>query len=158
MKKQWSFLVSLTLITLLISACDPARVYDKSFAVEGASWDRDTVFHFEVLVDDSLAINDFFISIRNNTDYQYSNIYLFMTTDFPNGHSSRDTIECILADIDGKWLGNGSGKIKDNLIMLQQALRFPLKGIYSFHLEQAMRDEQLEGIEDIGLRIEKSSY
>ena len=42
--------------------------------------------------------------------------------------------------------------------MLQQALRFPLKGIYSFHLEQAMRDEQLEGIEDIGLRIEKSSY
>jgi gliding motility-associated lipoprotein GldH len=115
----------------------------------------DSVLVYDVAVEDSLSLNKLFINIRNNTDYPYSNLYLFVTTEFPNGHITRDTIECILADKDGRWLGSGSGRIKDNKIMLQQGLRFPLTGTYTIHLEQAMRNESLKGIEDIGFSIEE---
>lgn len=156
MKKHSAILNISMFVVLLITACDPARLYDQSFAIKGAEWNRDSVYHYSVEIDDSLRLNNFFISIRNNTDYRYSNLYLFVTTVFPNGHSTTDTIECILADKDGRWLGSGSGRIRDNLIMLQPNLRFPIAGSYHFYLEQAMRDSVLVGIEDIGLRIEES--
>jgi gliding motility-associated lipoprotein GldH len=156
MKKQSVIPYLPLLLILVINACDPARIYDHSQSIAGKGWHRDSVVNYTVNIDDSLQLTNFFISIRNNTDYPYSNIYLFVTTAFPNGHSTTDTIECILADRDGRWLGTGSGRIRDNLIMLQPNLRFPIAGEYRFYLEQAMRDTVLAGIEDIGLRIEKS--
>ncbi len=55
----------------------------------------------------------------------------------------------------GKWLGKGFGKIRDNQILLNSGLRFPMKSIYLFEIGQAMRTEILKGVEDIGIRIEK---
>jgi gliding motility-associated lipoprotein GldH len=156
MKKQQAVWFISLLFILAMTACDQGRIYDETYAIGGDGWDRDSIFHYEVEITDSLQVSNFFISIRNNTDYSYSNIYLFLTTEFPNGHATTDTIECILADKTGRWLGNGSGRIKDNLIMLQHSLRFPLTGSYHFYLEQGMRDACLSGIEDIGLRIENS--
>ena len=157
MKKQKTVWFISLLFILALTACDPGRIYDQSHTIGEGGWNRDSVCHYEVLINDSLQLSNFYVSIRNNTDYPYSNLYLFVTTEFPNGHSTTDTIECILADKNGRWLGNGSGRIKDNLIMIQQAMRFPLTGNYHFYLEQGMRDARLTGIEDIGLRIEKSN-
>jgi gliding motility-associated lipoprotein GldH len=78
-----------------------------------------------------------------------------MRTDFPNGEAARDTMEFVLQDNDGKWKGSGAGTIRDNSILFKQNLRFPLKGEYKFTLEQAMRETDLKGISEIGLRIEK---
>ena len=156
MKKQKTIWLISLLSIMVITGCDSGRIYDQSYTLGEDGWHRDSVCHYEILIEDSLQLNDFYISLRNNTDYQYSNLYLFVTTEFPNGHSTTDTIECILADKNGQWMGDGSGRIKDNLIMLQQALRFPLTGEYHFYLEQGMRDVRLSGIEDIGLRIERN--
>jgi gliding motility-associated lipoprotein GldH len=156
MNKLKSIILLTALLMLILVGCDPGRIYDQSYAVQGKSWDRDSTFHYTVSIDDSIQLHDFYISIRNNTDYPYSNIYFFFTTEFPNGHITTDTIECILADKDGRWLGNGSGAIKDNLILLQRGLRFPITGDYHFFIEQAMRDKKLSGIEDVGLRVEIS--
>jgi len=52
-------------------------------------------------------------------------------------------------------VGKGTGKIRDNRILLKEHLRFPSRGDYTFEIEQAMRDISLKGIEDIGIRIEK---
>lgn len=157
MRKQRVTWLMFIFISMALAACDPGRIYDTSYPIDNAEWHRDSVLHYVVDINDSLAISDFYISIRNNTDYPYRNIYLFVTTVFPNGHSAKDTIECILADKNGKWIGSGSGKIRDNLIMLQSSLRFPLRGTYQFYLEQAMRNKKLKGIEDVGIRIEKSN-
>jgi len=69
---------------------------------------------------------------------------------------SIDTIECLLADDSGKWLGKERGKMVDNRILFRRGIRFKLSGNYSFEFEQAMRDTDLNGIEDFGIRIEKS--
>ena len=72
-------------------------------------------------------------------------------------HVTRDTIEFILADQTGRWLGKGWGNLKENDILLKSNLTFPLSGDYSFLVQHAMRKDTLHGISNIGLRIEKSN-
>ena len=150
-----SFLLISFLIILFFSSCDSNRVFDENFSFENANWDRYKTVSFKIEILDTISQNQFFINIRNTTDYKYSNLYLFITTQLPDGNISKDTIECILADINGKWLGNGLGSLKENNILLKNDLVFPEKGTYIFEFEQAMRVEILQGIADIGIRIEK---
>ena len=156
MRRLRAIYLIIIFLSASLASCNSGIVYHEYITINEASWHRDSLLHYEVTIDDSLAVNNFFINIRNNNDYPYSNLYLFVTTQFPNGHTTTDTIECILAGKDGRWLGSGSGRIKENKIMLQQALRFPITGQYHFYLEQGMREEKLQGIEDIGFSIEAS--
>ena len=151
------FLLISFLIILFLSSCDLNRVFDENYSFENANWDRNKIVSFKIEISDTISQNQFFINIRNTTDYKYSNLYLFITTQLPDGNISKDTIECILADINGKWLGNGLSKLKENNILLKNDLVFPEKGSYIFEFEQAMRVEILRGIADIGIRIEKNN-
>jgi len=81
---------------------------------------------------------------------------LFIKTVFPNGKFSNDTLECVLADEKGKWLGTGLGDIYDNQIPFKRNVRFPMAGTYRFEIEQGMRTETVPLIMDVGLRIEKA--
>lgn len=80
---------------------------------------------------------------------------MFFHTTFPGGYATSDTLQILLAESSGKWIGSGMGKIKECRVMLQDRIRFPESGTYSFCIEQAMRTQTLKGIEDIGIRIEK---
>lgn len=138
---------------LLLGACDKKRFYEKNFPIKNEVWNVNDKPIFEVKVEDTLQLFNFYINLRNNSSYEYSNIYLFLNTYFPNGEKSRDTIECVLADARGHWLGKGT-EIIEHQILFKRGVRFPMSGIYRFEFEQAMRKDDLEDILDIGLRIE----
>ena len=111
---------------------------------------------FDVEVSDTISLFNFYINIRNTTDYNFSNIYLFLKTNYPNGMFSVDTIEIFLADLQGNWLGKGFGKYKDQQILFRKRGHFPLSGKYRFSFEQAMRNQELIGINTVGIRIERT--
>lgn len=81
---------------------------------------------------------------------------MFLHTTFPDGNQTHDTIELILAYPDGRWIGKGTSSMRDNKILLNDNLCFPLKGNYHFEIEQAMREPVLEGITDVGICFEKT--
>jgi gliding motility-associated lipoprotein GldH len=147
--------VVLSLIAVFLSSCDPNRIFDENKPIPNAFWEMAFRPEFFVPVEDTATSYRFYINVRNTNDYRFSNLYLFLKTKFPNGNIPQDTIECILADKDGHWLGRRSGKIIEHQIVLNPSLRFPLIGPYLFEIEQAMR-EPLPGVTDIGIRIEKS--
>lgn len=151
--KHILFLFSL----LIFSSCDHNRVYEENKEISDMVWNADEKISFEVDVTDTIYGNNFYVNIRNADNYGYSNIYLFVNTKFPDGKIAKDTLECILADENGKWLGSGAGDIWDNRILFKKNVRFPMKGKYIFTYEQAMRVADLPMIMDVGLRIEKSS-
>lgn len=145
-----------TLIFLIsLYSCDPKRVYEKNVKISDAIWNKDEKPEFEINIGDTVFPHNFYVNIRNAEGYPYSNIYIFITTIFPNQKFSRDTLECILADERGAWLGNGLGDIYDNQILFKRGVRFPASGKYKFTMEQAMRTDALPMIMDVGLRIEK---
>ena len=149
------YLSFILLSILIITACDSNRVYDNSYCIPDQKWNKDSLLLFEVKIIDTISLHNFYLNIRHNTDYPYSNIFFFVNTSFPNGSAGRDTIEIILADKRGNWTGTGTGRMRDNQVLLRKNLRFPLTGIYSFSIEQAMRKDNLPGLEDLGIRIEK---
>ncbi|MCK9617373.1 MAG: gliding motility lipoprotein GldH [Lentimicrobiaceae bacterium] len=154
MKKKL-FFISFSCV-LLLFACTPKPLLDKTANVDEKGWKPDAALQFSVEVTDLTALHNFYVTIRNTTDYKYSNIYLFIQTQFPNQKFSKDTVECLLANANGKWKGKGWGKIKDNRFLVKQDFRFPVKGIYTFYIRQAMRDKELVGIKNLGINIENN--
>lgn len=143
-------------ISCIFLSCDKNRVFEENKEIPDNVWNANNKLKFEVNITDTISKHNFYINIRNADSYPYSNLFLFVTTKFPNEKMSRDTVECKLADETGHWLGEGLGDLWDNKILFKQGVRFPLAGKYQFEFEQAMRVENLPLIVDAGLRIEKA--
>lgn len=145
----------LLILTLLgvFGACHSNRVYEEFVRVPDP-WNNEKVLHFNVNITDTAKAQDVYLSVRNTGKYGFSNLYLFVTAHSPNGTSVRDTIELVLADAHGKWLGKGAASVFTLYHPYRKNIRFPLRGIYTFDIEQAMWVSDLSNITDIGLMIE----
>jgi gliding motility-associated lipoprotein GldH len=141
---------------LFLTACDSNRVYEENTELPEHEWTVRNKLSFNFFINDTLTPHNFYFNVRNADDYAYSNIFVFMNTKFPNGKMKRDTIEFVLADESGRWLGKGQGDLLDNQLLYMKAKRFPLKGKYTIEVEQAMRRQSLPGIYNAGIRIEKA--
>ena len=130
-------------------------IFDESVIIQNASWDNQELPYFDVKVEDTLSAYNFYLNIRHLENYRYSNFYMFLHTTFPNGSQTHDTVEIVLAYPDGRWVGSGTGSMRNNNILLNDNLYFPLKGNYRFEIEQAMREPVLEGVTDVGICFEK---
>jgi gliding motility-associated lipoprotein GldH len=148
------YIIAVFIITL--AACSNNNFYMETVKIPENGWYKDQAASFDVTVEDTLVDYDFYLIIRNNNQYRYSNLFVFLNTVLPNGNKTRDTIELVLADNYGKWLGKGWGAVKENKLLLKKSLRFPLKGEYNFFVQQAMRVDTLKGITDVGLQLTKS--
>jgi gliding motility-associated lipoprotein GldH len=154
LRNKLNIFILLLPLTLLFSCVDE-RFYEQNKAIPNGTWHKDEPKEFEVDIQDTSALYDFYINVRNSGAYQFANLFLFINTHFPDGGMARDTVELFLADPSGRWLGDGSGDIYDSRFLFRQGVDFPQQGLYRFEFIQAMRKEELEEIMDIGLRIEK---
>jgi gliding motility-associated lipoprotein GldH len=154
LNRNLSFLYLVFLVISLVS-CDSKRFYEENKSIENGVWLNTNFPTFKVNITDTLARYNLYLNVRNDGTYPYSNVYFFIHTVLPNGRAATDTVECQLADPDGKWRGSGLGSLKFNRFLFQRMMAFPRKGSYRFELEQAMRVKELKGIRDVGIRIEK---
>lgn len=150
---KWFFLI--LAVAFLLASCDRSVVFEGHQALQASGWASDEKLHFEVSIDDTTSLHNMYVDVRNTTDYGFSNLYLFLNIEFPDGTLLRDTLECTLAEKDGRWTGKGFGKIRSNRFLFRTDVWFPVTGEYFFSIEQAMRTDLLEGISDVGLRIER---
>ena len=150
-------ILGLFLVAILITSCDSNKVFEEYIEVENANWDNANIASFEFEAVDTVTAHNLYINVRNTGAYSYSNLYLFVTMQGPNGGLLKDTVNCILADNRGKWKGSGVGDLWDLRIPYVGGFKFAQSGNYVVTLEQGMRVESgLEGITDIGLRVEKA--
>ena len=145
------------LAALTLTACDGTVYYDQSQSIDEHGWLPDEVSTFRIDVDDTTHAFDLMVEVRNTIDYPYSNLFLFVDTRFPDGSTSRDTIECPLADAAGHWYGRRTGRYVDSRYRLRAgSVRFAEPGMYLFGISNGMRDSAIAGIKDIGMRMEYS--
>jgi gliding motility-associated lipoprotein GldH len=149
-----SFIFILTFLFLL-SSCNSKIVYTNSQAMTEETWKLMDITAFKVPITDTLNSNNVFFTIRNSSSYPFRNIYLFVTTISPDGKKITDTLQYNLADEKGKWYGKGFGDIHELNLPYKSNVYFPLKGTYEFKIQHGMRVENLKGVYDFGLRIEK---
>lgn len=141
-------------VTTLLSCGEPP-FYEETRTLESHSWPADEELTFTFDIQDTQTAFDFLVNLRHSEAYPYSNLYLFMQLDFPNGKKSIDTLECVLADERGKWNGKTPGSLVDHRIIVNGRRIFPLKGEYTVHIKQAMRQDPLPEIYDVGFALKK---
>lgn len=140
----------------LVSGCDPNRVFEDNTDLADFNWERKNKISFEVDIQDTTSLHNLYVNVRHASHYQYANLFVFITIQFPNGKLAKDTLECRLADETGQWKGEGMGDIWDNQILWKPNTKFPIPGKYIFEYEHAMREEQVQFVMDVGLRVEKA--
>lgn len=152
---NWTRLLWL-LVILVFTSCDSTVIYEQNQAIDNATWKASEKVQFEFEMKDTTTLHNFYINLRNGENYPFSNIYVFVEMEFPNGKKSIDTVECYLADPTGKWIGSGTGSIYDNRFLYQHGKQFPLSGRYKVNIQQGMRVEELTGIYDVGFRVART--
>ncbi|WP_303316493.1 gliding motility lipoprotein GldH [Flavivirga abyssicola] len=146
---------------LAFVSCDSNRVFDTYKSVPN-KWHKDSIISFKVTPPDSTNAYNLFVNLRNTNAYRYNNLFLIVEMSFPHGKTIKDTLEYRMADPSGKLLGIGLTDIKENKLWYKEQVVFKEKGDYTVNIQHAMRENgkvngviELEGITDIGFRIEK---
>ncbi|WP_034060552.1 gliding motility lipoprotein GldH [Lacinutrix jangbogonensis] len=150
------------LLCLFVMSCDSKSVFDDYQTVPEV-WNKDKTISFKVSPPDSTKAYDLFVNLRNTTAYKYSNLFLIVEMNFPHGKSIVDTLEYKMAKPTGEFLGTGLSSVKDNKLWYKEGVVFGETGEYTVNIKHAMRENgevngiaNLEGITDIGFRIEKT--
>ncbi|OUR93863.1 gliding motility lipoprotein GldH [Flavobacteriales bacterium 34_180_T64] len=161
-KSSWILLI----IGIVFSSCDSNQVFDEYKSVPN-QWHKDSLISFDVTAPDSLNSYNLFVNLRNNNDYKYNNLFLIVEMNYPNGKIVTDTLEYVMAAPDGTLLGTGFTDVKENKLWYRghnTPFLFNENGAYKINIQHAMREngkvegiENLEGITDIGFRIEQSN-
>ncbi len=143
------------LLSTLFFSCNRNVVFSEYKKLPEEGWRTENKLTYDVTIDDNSKYHNVFLTVRHADAYPYSNLYVFLTTTYPDGKTSLDTLECVLANQKGEWQGDGAGDLWDNKIPLKQNVKFPQNGIYHFTFEQGMRTNPLPLILDFGMVIEK---
>jgi gliding motility-associated lipoprotein GldH len=140
------------LLAAMCTACTGHDTFCRFHSIGESIWHKDSVICFEVAVHDTLSAHNVSLELRTDDQYPYKNLWLFISLRKPSGEIRRDTLECQLADDNGKWYGTGISLHKLT-VPYDTGLVYPQAGIYTYTIAHAMRNDRLPGISEVGLRI-----
>ena len=156
--------VILGIVGLIVVGCDSKQVYS-TYQTVPSKWHKDSVKTFKLIPPDTIKPYNLFITLRNTSEYKYNNLFVIAELNYPNGKVIKDTLEYRMAAPNGELLGEGFSDVKENKLWYkgyESPFVFNESGEYVFKVQHAMRqngniagDEFLEGITDIGFRVEK---
>jgi len=153
----FQFSLLLMLIVFLIS-CDKKAVVEDYQSLRHAEWNQDTALVFDINIPDPKKLYDLSFTVRNEGNYAYSNLWIFVTITPPSGKDLVDTVELTLSKPSGEWLGSGLGDLYDRKYPYKKTIFFPEIGKYTISVKQGMRTKSgiLAGIHDFGIVLEKA--
>lgn len=147
-------LISCMMFCIAFVSCNKNVVFSEYTKIPEEGWKSENKLTYTVDITDNKPYHNVFLTVRHADSYPFSNLFVFLTTTYPNGKISVDTLECVLANKKGEWQGDGAGDLWDNKIPLKQNLIFPQTGKYIFTFEQGMRQNPVPLILDFGMVIE----
>ncbi len=150
------FLVS---CAMLLVSCTNIDLYEKTATIPKHSWKSQFKPSFTFTIKDTSASYQVFLTFRHDDRYNYNNIYIKLHTRQPGRDSMQAaTYDLMLGNNEKGWIGSGMDDIYEHRIALtspRQAFYFRKPGDYTFMIEQIMREDPLEHVMNVGLRLEK---
>lgn len=152
-RNSWSLIL---FGSLIFFSCDTKLTYETFRKVDETAWNYHNVQQFIIPIqeEENLRMS---IALRNTAAYQKANIWLFLTLQSPSGKEQRDTLNCLLADDYGYWLGSGFSGLYLTEHPISEVTRFNEKGDWKLTITHGMRDDNIKGIKEVGVLLRKEN-
>ncbi len=143
-------------LLLLIVSCQTIDVFEKNVTIPGAEWSSSFKPEISFEISDTTSSYNIYVVIRHLNAYRYNNIWMNLYTQVPGDTLRKQRLDLRLATDDKGWLGSGMDDIFEQRILITNTpLRLEKKGTYLFRLENIMREDPLQYVMNVGIRVEK---
>ncbi len=143
------------ILLLIVTSCGDNSIVNQSYEFEDETWKKNNKPQFTVDIKDTTKLYDFLFVIRTNTSYSFSNMWLFLHSTPPKGKKSKEALQVKIADESGKWIGNKTGSSVEHYVKFANR-KIPQAGKYTFVLELATVEKELNDVLDISFTVRES--
>ena len=151
--KKIIYIVSLCV--LLISACGKVNFFERTQRFPQQEWPFAVEPTASFDIQDTSSLYHIYVVLRHTDAYRYNNIWINVITQSPNDSPKTQLLNIALADNTKGWLGSGMDDIYDRRARITREPIALKKGLYTFKLKQAMREDPLAYVLSAGVRVEK---
>lgn len=152
-KKMWT---GLLVFILFIIACETIDVFEKNVSIPNHEWSSSIKPEIAFEVTDTTSLYNIYIVLRHTDAYRYKNIWINIHTQVPGDTLLKQRLDLVLAADDKGWLGSGMDDIFEHRIRITNApQKLSKPGLYKFRIEQIMREDPLQYVMNVGIRVEK---
>ncbi len=139
---------------LFFSSCNTIDVHEKTTAIPKHEWNSNDSLPFTFISSDSAAYYNIYFVFRHTESYHFNNIWIDFTSVSPDKKAQTQRLNLQLTNVNG-WLGASMDDIIEQRVLLFGNPIKLNKGNYTFYIQQVMREDPLQNILNVGIRIEK---
>jgi gliding motility-associated lipoprotein GldH len=141
---------------ICLSGCARIDVFEKNIPLKNHEWPRSVKPSVTFKIEDTLSLYHLYVVLRHFDAYNYNNLWMNVYTRSPGDSVQKQQLDLRLADNQKGWLGSGMDDIFEHRIRItRDPIRLRKAGEYQFTFEQTMRDDPLQQVLNVGLRIER---
>ena len=140
------------LLALVFFSCGEKPIFSKKIDI-GGTWTYTNKLEFPFEIQDIDKSYDLILELTYGTNFNYQNIYVKITTEYPDQHIDEDILSLNLTNGMGLFLGNCNSSKCDIALLLQEKFKFNESGQYTITIYQNGREEVLEDIYAAELKL-----
>ena len=147
------------LSSLFFISCAKIGVYEKTELIPLQSWSYDNKPSFTFTITDTTTAYNIYIVLRHTDAYNYNNLWISLTSQAPGDTLRSQNINIELGNDTKGWEGTGMDdifEVRKNIT--PGPVPFKKIGNYTFTIAQIMRENPLQHILNVGIRVEKVNY
>jgi gliding motility-associated lipoprotein GldH len=150
------FCTIFTAAIIFLASCGTTDVFEKNVAIPNHEWSSSLKPEISFEVSDTTSLYNIYAVIRHTDAYRYNNIYMNVSFQVPGDTLRKQRLDLRLATDDKGWLASGMDDIFEHRILItREPQRLTKAGIYKFTLENIMREDPLQHVMNVGIRVEK---
>lgn len=140
------------LLLASVTGCSKLNLYEKLKWFPQNAWASSDTAKFSFTIKDSALYKMYFV-VRHTDAYHFNNIWVDMHVKDPD---SSYTVKREFRLANGQqWLGTGMGDVFEHRIAFANNAGKLKPGNYQFTLTPVMREDPLENIVNVGIRVER---
>jgi gliding motility-associated lipoprotein GldH len=145
----------LMLFLFAFTGCSDNTIINEYIDLEDGHWVYNEPINFEFTVKDASTVYTLDYYVRNSMQYDFYNLYIAYSLEDANGDTLRSSMHQsdLMDPVSGKPFGSTAGDYYDHQVPLFNELHFADTGIYRFIVKQYMRQDTLNNIYAMGLKI-----
>lgn len=140
---------------MLHSACDQPLLYEKIVNIPGGSWKSRDTLRFSLEIPDTTTGYYLIATVRHTHMYAYRNVWIKLGLNPPTQDSTVYTDFNLPLATAESWLGTGMNDVYERRVRLfTNPVRFNKTGTALFTISHIMREDPLDNVLQVALRLE----